>query len=451
MSWADPERPGDAPRVAVPPPLLPGVVLYAPDGPKSRVLNAFADALAARGFKVAGVVIDTLYDADGNKVGLDLIDLARARRLPYARPETRGIEACGIKIGRWVLDPKTVEEGERAIRAAATSDADLIVIDKFGPLEGRGAGFAPGLADALGSDRPVLIAARSEFLDGWDAFAGRPTVALRPTLDDLWRWWGPYRLYDDLARGVADAPARRVVLGLNWTLVEGPEGCGVAHSPARDAPGCRPVENAGGYVGTSLKTLAQLSTSWNPFEAALGLAAINAHYNRPGAVPAGDDANGLELFAALPGRKLVVGRFPEQARRMPDAVVIERLPAAGEFPAHAADWILPRAEAVAITASALGNLTLPGILERTWGARVALIGPGTPLTARLHAYGIEWLSGLVIEDADAAARAVAEGGAVQALKRCGRMASVLRPRAAQDARDHGATAPAQEARAAPRP
>ncbi|HUC63760.1 MAG TPA: DUF2478 domain-containing protein [Alphaproteobacteria bacterium] len=442
MNRADQAPATLAPSLATPPPLVPGVVLYAPDSPKSRVLHAFAEELSARGFAVAGVVIDTLYDGADTKTGLDLIDLATKRRLPYARPGTRGIE-----IGRWVLDPATVEAGERAIASAVASDADLIVIDKFGPLEGRGAGFATGLAAALACGRPVLIAARSEFLDGWDAFAARPTVALRPTLEDLWRWWGPYRLYDDLARGVADAPARRVVLGLNWTLVEGPEGCGLAHSPARDAPGCRPLARAGDYAGMSLKTLAKLSTSWNPFEAALGLAAINAHYNRPGAVPAGEGANGLELFASLPGRKLVVGRFPEQARRMPDALVIERVPAAGELPAHAADWVLPAADAVAITASALGNLTLPGILERCRGVRAALIGPGTPLTPRLHAYGIDWLSGLVIEDADLAARAIAEGGAVKALKRCGRMATLARPPARAEPRP----ARARGERAAPIP
>jgi uncharacterized protein len=419
-------RPG-AGRAEAPVP-LPGVVLYAPSSPKSQVLLAFARELQARGWRVGGVVIDTLHDGAGGKIGLDLIDLASGRRLPYARPDVQGIEPHGIKIGRWMLDPMTVDEGDRLIRAAAASDAELIVIDKFGPLEGRGAGFAPGLKAAFASGLPLLIAARSEFLDGWDAFAACATQALRPTLEDLWRWWGPYRLYDDLARAVADAPARRVVLGINWTLVEGPDGCGLAHSPPRDAPGCRPIEHAGAYVGTSLKKLAMLSTSWNPFEAALGLAAINAHYNRPGVGRANSAANGLELFAAVPGRKIVVGRFPEQARRIPDAVVIERVPAPGELAAHAGDWVLPGADAVAITASSLGNLTLPGILARCRGARVALIGPGTPLTPRLHAYGIEWLSGLVIEDAEAAARAVAEGGAVQALKRCGRMATLAAPK-----------------------
>lgn len=414
---ADPETLRGALGRAVAPIPLPGVVLYPPNSLKSRMLLAFARELQARGWRVGGVVIETLYDSDGQKTGLDLVDLASDHRLPYARAYTRG-----IAIGRWVLDPATLVEGDRLIHQAAEAGAELVIVDKFGPLEARGEGFASGLRAALASGQPLLVASRGEFLDGWDVFAGRPSAVLRPEAKELWRWWGPYRLYDELARNVADSPVRRVVIGVNWTLVEAFGSCGLAHSPPRDAPGCRPIADAGAYTGRSLRELAALSASWNPFEAALGLAAINAHYNRPDLV--GSNANGLELFAETPGRKLVVGRFPELAKRLPDALVLERMPEPTELPAHAADWALPQADAVAITASALGNLTLPHLLGLSAHARVALIGPSTPLAPQLHAYGIEWLSGLVIEDAERAARAVAEGGAVKALKSCGRLVTL---------------------------
>jgi uncharacterized protein (DUF4213/DUF364 family)/nucleoside-triphosphatase THEP1 len=402
---------------ASPPRRLPGIVLYAPGSPKSRLLVEFARDLAARRWRVAGVVIDTIRDGAGEKTGLDLIDLATGERHPLARPGTEG-----IPIGRWVLDPAVLAAGERAIRRAGESDAELVIVDKFGPLEGRGEGFAAALRALLAAERPLLVALRGEFLEGWDAFAGRPSAPLRPSAEALWRWWGPYALYEELARGVADAPARRVVVGVNWTLVEGAEGSGLAHSPPRDAPGCRPIREAGAYAGRSLRALARLASAWNPFEAAIGLAAINAHYNRRDL--AGSAANGLELFAGLPGRKAVVGRFPALTKRLPDALVLERLPGAGELPAHAADWLLPGIDALAVTASSLGNLTLPRLLELAQGARVALIGPGTPLAPALHAYGVELLSGTVIVDGERAARAVAEGGAVEALKACGRMVTL---------------------------
>ena len=56
--------------------------------------------------------------------------------------------------------------------------------------------------------------------------------------------------------------------------------------------------------------------------------------------------------------------------------------------------------------------------------RVALVGPGTPLAPALHAYGIESLSGLIIEDPAAAAKLIAEGGSVSALKRLGRQVTL---------------------------
>jgi uncharacterized protein (DUF4213/DUF364 family)/nucleoside-triphosphatase THEP1 len=391
----------------------PGAVLYAPNSLKSRVLLAFARELAARHWRVGGVVIDTLYDGADHKIGLDLIDLETGRRLPLARPDTKG-----IAIGRWVLDPALIAEGDRIVLDAVEKDAELIIVDKFGPLEHAGQGFAKGLRAALERGGALLAAVRGEFLDGWDRFAERPTTLLRPEAAELWRWWGPHHLYEELARGVDAVPATRVVIGVNWTLVEGPHGAGLAHNPARDAPGCRAIGPAGSLTGTNLRELAALATSWNPFEAALGLAAINAHYNRYDL--SGLAANGLDLFAQVPGRKIVIGRFPELAQRVPDALVIERAPGPEDRPEHAADWLLPEAAAVAITASALGNLTLPHLIDRCRGAHVALIGPGTPLAPQLHDYGVAVLAGFVVEKPEAAARAVAEGGAAKALKACGR-------------------------------
>lgn len=403
---------------AVAPTRLPGVVLYAPNSLKSTALLDFASELRARRWRVGGVIIDTLYDDAGQKIGLDLIDLLGERRLPFARSDT-----SGIAIGRWVLDPATLAEGDRIIQDAVAKEAELVIVDKFGPLESGGdGGFAAGLKAALAARSALLVAVRGEFLDGWDDFADRPTTMLRAEPSALWRWWGPYRIYEELIRGVPEVPVSRIVIGTNWTLVEGPDGCGLAHSPARDSPGCRPLCHAGEYAAHGLQSLARLAHSWNPFEAAIGLAAINAHYNRRDLE--GVAENGLDLLAAVPGKKIVVGRFPELAKRIPGAAVLERVPGPDDFPSHASDWIMGAANAVAITASAFGNLTLPHLLELSAHAKVALVGPGTPLDPRLHAYGITWLSGFVVEDAERAARVVAEGGATKALKGCGRLVTL---------------------------
>ncbi|HYE49036.1 MAG TPA: DUF364 domain-containing protein [Azospirillaceae bacterium] len=217
-----------------------------------------------------------------------------------------------------------------------------------------------------------------------------------------------------LAGAVPDAAVRRVVVGLNWTLVEAETGCGLAHTPERGAAGCRPLAGAGGLAGLGLRALAALVAADNPVEAAIGLAAVNAAHNVPGT--AGEAANGLDLFADIAAGTVVLGRFPGLETRLPGARVVERDPRPGEVAEADAGPLLAAARGIVMTASALLNGGVGRALAQAApDARVALVGPGTPLAPALHAAGIAILSGLVVTDPDGAARAVAEAGAVKAL------------------------------------
>ena len=60
--------------------------------------------------------------------------------------------------------------------------------------------------------------------------------------------------------------ANRVMIGLNWTLVEGPTGIGLAHTPVRGTSGCYGLSNAGELSGKPLSTFAVGLTSANPFD-----------------------------------------------------------------------------------------------------------------------------------------------------------------------------------------
>ena len=232
-------------------------------------------------------------------------------------------------------------------------------------------------------------------------------------------------LHAALIEGVPDVPARRVVVGVNWVLVEGPEGTGLAHAPPRNAAGCRPLARAGLLAGTALRELAAGIGSDNPFEVAIAVAAANAHHNRPD-LP-GEGSNALDAAASEPGRVVVVGRFPGLAQKLPQAAVIERQPGPGDHPESEAPELISAADLVLITASTVGNGSLAGLLALARGKRVMLVGPGTPLTPALFACGIERLAGLVIDDPDLAARVVMEGGAVRGLRPAGRNLTIARP------------------------
>lgn len=230
-------------------------------------------------------------------------------------------------------------------------------------------------------------------------------------------------VYETLAARVSGV-AQRAIVGLNWTLVIGPTGAGMAHTPARGTAGCRSLPRPGTYSGQPLATLVALWTSENIFERAIAAAAVNAHWNRYDIEAS--TANGLDLIENLGESTVVIGRFPGLADRYPGIAVVEREPRAGEYPESALPQLLPNAAFVAITASTLANGSLPGILALCQNAFVLLIGPSTPLAPALFDHGVDALSGFVVRDIDKLALAVSEGAAVAALRPYGRYATIRR-------------------------
>jgi len=230
-------------------------------------------------------------------------------------------------------------------------------------------------------------------------------------------------LCETLTRGVTGI-AERVIVGLNWTLVVGPDGAGMAQTPARGTAGCRSLPRPGSYARQPLASLAALWTSDNIFEHTLAVAAVNAHWNRYDIE--GSAANGLDLIENRGERTVVIGRFPGVAERHPGIAVVEREPRPGEYPESALPDLLPKAAFVAVTASTIVNGSLPGILARCKEAFVLMIGPSTPLSPALFDLGVDALSGFVARDLDKLAQAVSEGAAVAALRPFGRFVTIRR-------------------------
>ncbi|MGE5515442.1 MAG: DUF2478 domain-containing protein [Bacteroidota bacterium] len=400
----------------LPVPAAIGAVVYGPDHPPETLLDGFAATLAARGFRVGGLTQQTAQADDGCVCRMDVTELDTGRRLSLSQALGAGSSSCS-------LDPNALAEASGALRRAVAAGVDLLFVNKFSKAEKSGRGLSAEMLEAMAAGVPLLTAVPGVFIGEWTAFTGGIGQVLMPTERALWRWWGPERLYDDLALGVGDGVASRVVVGFNWTMVEGPHGIGLAQTPERGSPACKAA--AGGWSGRPLRELAALVRSWDPVEVAVGVAALNAHYNRFDL--AGDDVNGLDALECDPAGLVVIGAFPGLAERLPGARVIDRNPAAGQFPAEAAQWLLPRAEGALITASALVNRSLPGLLRACGEAPAVLVGPGAPLTPRLFDYGLAALSGLVATDADGMARAVAEGGGAKDLKRFGRQVTLRAP------------------------
>ena len=397
------------------PPLRPGAVIHGPGSyGVDALLDGFTAELKRRGFRVGGLVQRNHGPGDDCAERMELVDVATGRAYDITQKLGRESQSCRV-------DPTGVAEASQAIRNAVASRVDLLVINKFAGLESHGDGLSDEMLTAIADGIPLLTSVGRRYLNEWQTATGGFCDLLSPVPDALWRWWGPQRMYVDLVQGVADAEVRRVVTGDKWVLVETADGLGVA---ARQAPAAE--DDPQRWAGRSLRDLAAMAAqSWDPLEIAVGVAALNAHYNRPDVT--GVPGNGLDLFASVEGRVVVIGGFPQLARRLPRAKVIDLNPQDGEYPEAACDWLLPGAEAVAITASAFANRTLPRLLRVSAGATVAMIGPGTPLTPRLFDYGVHSLAGFVAIDREAVVRTIAGGGGSRDFHPYGRMVTLHRP------------------------
>lgn len=231
-------------------------------------------------------------------------------------------------------------------------------------------------------------------------------------------------LYDTLIKhlGESDARVQRACLGLTWSYCQSEHGLGLAMSPGQP---CRTLSWPGTLRGRPLRELAEWVHSWDPYEATIGLAAINTVINNADnpllqqATPLPTRGN-LALFEYLRPRLehkriVVVGRYPglDQVLDGLDYRVLERQPGSTDLPDSAAEYELPQADWVFLTASALVNKTLPRLAELSRDAVTVLMGPSTPWLAEWAEYGIDFLAGVRVEDNELLKQVAEEGGGVR--------------------------------------
>jgi uncharacterized protein len=214
-----------------------------------------------------------------------------------------------------------------------------------------------------------------------------------------------------------DAPIRSILVGAHWTVVCSRH-CGMAATLLEHHPhGHSRVRDAGSLHTKSARQLAEYARSDNLLEASIGVAALNSLLDV-------DESQAVEINAVDvliehgQGKNVaVVGHFPFIPKLRPavgELWVIEQRPAEGDYPASAAADLIPQADVVAITSSALINHTLDGLLALcSPGALVMLLGPSTPLSPLLFTYGVRFLSGSMIVNENDVLRTVGQGASFQ--------------------------------------
>ncbi|HON81686.1 MAG TPA: DUF364 domain-containing protein [Methanoregulaceae archaeon] len=229
-------------------------------------------------------------------------------------------------------------------------------------------------------------------------------------------------LTDILATLPGDAPVRNVIVGAHWTMVCS-RYCGLASTIAPSSPHMHhdaPVRNAGRLHKKSARELASYALSDNLLEAGIGIAAINSllPIDEKNAV----DINASQILAERGRGKSValVGHFPfiPQLRKSVSTLwVIEQKPFGDDYPAHSAPDLIPKADVVALTGSALINHTLDDLLALCRAdALVMVLGPSTPLSPVLFEYGAGIIAGSRVVDERCVMQFVSQGANFQQIE-----------------------------------
>lgn len=241
--------------------------------------------------------------------------------------------------------------------------------------------------------------------------------------------WAIYDLIDAKVRKAPPATIATVCLGINWTVAslkqDGIDStCGLCFSPT-DAP--RTLPWPGTLAGKGSAEVLPWLTSWNPCEAAVATAVANAAINgdspllartQPLTNNAPPHLRVFEHFFSgiCSGNIVVIGHYPGMERYRDrnnsslQITCLERCPQPGDLPDTAAEYLLPQADWVFISASSLANKTLPRMLQLSANATTVLMGPSLPWLEEWRDYGVDYLAGVAIENPAALMAVAMEGG-----------------------------------------
>jgi len=238
----------------------------------------------------------------------------------------------------------------------------------------------------------------------------------------------PQRIYEYLLDYCSSADViDRVNIGLVWTVCQTKSNTrinsGLAMTPMSAT---RTLKWPGTLAGQALKDVAKGILQWEPYQACVAMAAINCSLNHGKDMPECDileaqaSSANLTVFEhflpLIAGQKVVViGHYPgiEKYVEQYHWQVLERIPAGMDYPDPACEFLIPQADWVFLSASSLVNKTFPRLAELAMSAKTVLMGPTVPWLPELYSFGIDYLAGVEVSDAQALYQTASEGGGVR--------------------------------------
>jgi len=220
------------------------------------------------------------------------------------------------------------------------------------------------------------------------------------------------KILDDLISSLGgDSVVREVHTCVFWTAVVS-KNCGLASTFREEHPHHGAVRGVGELRGKPALELVEYAQSDNLLEASIGMAAINSLVEIDETKCIIENAFDILVEKGRGKNVAVVGHFPwiPKLRKVAGKLwVLEQRPQAGDLPAEAAEDILPQADVVAITGTALINHTIEKLLDLSKGSFIVLVGPTSPLSAVLFDWGVDVISGTKVVDPEKVICSISEG------------------------------------------
>ena len=158
-----------------------GAVIYQRGDDIDALLIAVAEHLTRHELHLGGIVQVRSGPMESCATSLEVMDLMSGKRASIW--EDRGACAQGCR-----LDERGLAAAEPMIRAAIAADVDLVMINRFGHAESRGAGLVPAIIAAIEAGIPVLTAVRAPYIEAWQAFHGGLAADLPADRDAVAAW-----------------------------------------------------------------------------------------------------------------------------------------------------------------------------------------------------------------------------------------------------------------------
>ena len=130
---------------------------------KTTVCRGVVELARRWGYKPKGLLTPPIFDEDGAKVGIELVDIDSGERRVLARA---GHDLGGPQVGRYSFDAEALAWGQSILDKAIRAGCDLLVVDEIGYLElEENGGFSAVLkALQVGALPRTIIVVRSSLV-----------------------------------------------------------------------------------------------------------------------------------------------------------------------------------------------------------------------------------------------------------------------------------------------